>query len=227
MNKPLPASVQASHPLRQPDWRWQRALAAVRGDTQLSRRDDDCWTEEAVEHLRGRDCPSAEEHEVTEQQRDLDVARKIAHAADRKQLELETRLLAGESFQQIASSLVIRPGVVEAFEAVFFNVQDRLEAETYISLAILKMPWQKPVSEPTLAKACGYFGGSLLVDVWLDYLDHREEEHDLATPEGQRRACLERFRKSFVFPRKTRQRRTSRRRQGTPSKRPPVGDKTA
>ena len=52
MNLPLCASVQKSHPLHQPDWRWQRALAVVRGEAHLSRRHDDQWTRKAVEYLR-------------------------------------------------------------------------------------------------------------------------------------------------------------------------------
>ena len=227
MNLPLCASVQKSYPLRQPDWRWQRALAVVRGEDQLSRRHDDQWTGRAVEYLRKRDRPSVEEPQVTEQQEDLDAAYKIAHTADRTQLELEARLLTGESFEQIASSMGIRPGVVEAFEAVFFNVQDRLEAATYICLAVLKMSWRKPISEATLAKACAYFGGSLVLDVWLDYLDHREEEHDPATADGKRRAHLERFRESLVVPEKTGQRRTSQRRRRPSSESTRASDKTA
>ena len=47
--------------------------------------------------------------------------------------ELEARILTGAPYSEIAKAMCVTPGVIEAYEALFYNVLDRLDSSAYIA----------------------------------------------------------------------------------------------
>ena len=95
---------------------------------------------------------------------------------------LEARLLSGQSFETIAEAMCITPGTVKWYEALFFNVADRLRHRDWITRQVLipaliqvatvpadpfhDQRMVKPFLDGSL-KMFAYFGGPHVVDVML------------------------------------------------------------
>ena len=130
-------------PFRRPDWRLERVLQIAsispNNDGRCSHRDDS-YIKELRQFLKRYDRPG-----ITDEQRNriayenpgLYWAWRIHQLRqspqDRlKPLILESRILTGASDQEIAKDLHCLPEVVEYYEALFFNVRDRLEAHDWV-----------------------------------------------------------------------------------------------
>jgi hypothetical protein len=90
-----------------------------------------------------------------------------------RRAELEARLLAGESDEDVAHKLGLSPAGVAAFHAVFFDVRSHLAAHVYIQGVVLggKALGNLPADDPGLIlKALGYDMGGPGVDGYLDFL---------------------------------------------------------
>ena len=59
---------------------------------------------------------------------DLLAAHQLCESNGPLRWELEARILAGQSDDDISASMAVPPAVVAAFERSFFNVRDRLAA---------------------------------------------------------------------------------------------------
>ena len=167
------------------DWRWRRAEELVLHELPLSRRHDDRWVARARRYLAARSRAAGDRKEVW---KDVDAAAQIERRGGRRRLELQARILSGLSFAEISDRMGLDETVVRAYEALFFDVLERLDAEAWIALAVLEMPWRGPAPADQIMLTCAYHGGPALVDVWVDYLDRRNEAHDLGTEQGRLRA---------------------------------------
>jgi hypothetical protein len=81
--------------------------------------------------------------------------------------ELEARILAGESDEVIGRQFSLQPEAVRWYEAIFFNVRDRLQAKSYITNHVIRLYQQggnPGVNLETLWKWYGYWGGSRVLD---------------------------------------------------------------
>jgi hypothetical protein len=85
---------------------------------------------------------------------------------------VEARLLAGESFQQIAGKCASNPEVVEVYHAVFFHVQDRLTAIDYIAAIVIGPRRHAGLTAgdvDVILKVVAYGGGPLVLDAAVRY----------------------------------------------------------
>lgn len=83
---------------------------------------------------------------------------------------LQARLLAGQSDQEIARSLHLTPQCVHWYEAVFFNVRDRLEAKDWVVRAVLGPAVERGVVQrpwDATLKLFGYFHGPVMLDFMI------------------------------------------------------------
>ena len=165
-----------NHPCRPPHWRWERArLIREHGKRISKRKESDHWVRAAV--VLG--------HRLSAAHDDLDRADALEHAGPlglaydlwdqpsgkvsfSPRCELESRILCGQPFPDIAARLAVTPEVVTAFEAVFFNVLDRLNQPGYVLHQVIGPSIHRTMSDsdfPVLLKAYGYFSkSSELVD---------------------------------------------------------------
>ena len=75
---------------------------------------------------------------------------------------LESRLLAGQTDEEIAKNVGFIPEMIEWYEALFFNVRDRLENKDYIVSQVIRPSMGTGLQNLTMemsAKFFGYFGG--------------------------------------------------------------------
>jgi hypothetical protein len=86
--------------------------------------------------------------------------------------EVEARLLAGESFEQVAAKCDSTPDVIAAYHALFFDVQGSLEASDYIVNVVIGPKAHAGLSEAdteVVLKLYGYTYGNRVLDAVLAY----------------------------------------------------------
>lgn len=117
-------------PFRAANWRWLRAQLAADGSLPLSRKRDDKWVVRATRFKRAFDlCNDKFDHALLEDQ-DPEVywARSIFLAAEDincpVRYAIEALLLADAPLEAIANRASTEVGVIEAYEALFYNVLD-------------------------------------------------------------------------------------------------------
>lgn len=189
------AEFQRYNVFRRPDWRWQRVLQMCDRQPSPGRcsRRDDAWVKGARNFLlrwRGARYERLRT-ELFAELPGLWYAYEIYERASEEpepQAYLEARLLARQSDKEIAHALCTMPEAIQWYEALFFNVADRLENRDWITKQVL-MPAilrnhglgapptgsssifsggviAKPFLDATL-KLFAYFGGTHLVDIMI------------------------------------------------------------
>ena len=86
---------------------------------------------------------------------------------------MEARLLAGHGYAEAAGPLGLPPGVVEAYERVFYAVADRLEALDYVALVAFgprAYTGYARADEDLLARIIAFNHGPLALDALLAHL---------------------------------------------------------
>ena len=84
---------------------------------------------------------------------------------------IEARILARETDEQIARKNGCRADVVEAYEALFFDVRSRLDYSDFIYNSVIgQAPEQSSRTEVNgwLWKLCGYVGGPFVLNALID-----------------------------------------------------------
>jgi len=101
------------------------------------------------------------------------AAHRFHYGSDyRMRQEIEARLLAGESFQEIASKLCADPKAIEYYNQIFFDVCDALDHSDWVTLTIRGRTRYDEASGCTRAdvergyvmRLFGYCGGARVVD---------------------------------------------------------------
>lgn len=158
-------------PFRPVDWRWQMARLLREQSRRVSRRRDDEWVSLAKRFQTDLAL-------CTSDWQLLDLAEKYPGVADAHHMrensgaecprwEIEARLLAEDRVENIAARLSIDPRAVRAYEALFFNVQDRLAAQSWIVHTVMGRSIYANLTErqfDLLWKMYGYFGGPYVLD---------------------------------------------------------------
>jgi hypothetical protein len=191
------ADFQKNNFFRRPDWRWERVLKMVDrypAPGRCTRRDDKFVKDARNFILRWRDKDSDDDREeLWLESPGLFYAHNLmAKAQDRPEgvSFLEARLLARQTPEQIAPIMGITVDTIRWYEALFFNVIDRLDQRDWITSAVL-MPaikkhhgaWKQAAAEEVMVSAkdstvalpfldstlklFAYFGGPYVVDVMI------------------------------------------------------------
>jgi hypothetical protein len=161
-------------PFRVADWRWRLAVRVAQGRF-TPRRWVDRWTVRALPlarslmrppvmggRLRRARTPSA-----------IDLAYQLyCRRESFQRWEVEARLLAGEDFNQVAAKYDCGSAMVEAYHALFFQVQDRLRATDYITTSVIGRKLHAGLTADdvdVLMKVFGYGGGPLVLEAAIRY----------------------------------------------------------
>jgi hypothetical protein len=95
---------------------------------------------------------------------------------------VEARLIAGEPIEAIARKTALTPRAVATFEALFFNVSDKLENRGYlIHIAVKLYPTPKEPDLGLVWRLFGLLGGPVVLDALIDG-DYGSPDR----PEGER-----------------------------------------
>lgn len=160
-------------PFRQPDWRWR--LACVGRTVELP-----AWPEREGPWVRR----ASDYQDLCEQSglwltepaaRDFDplVHDALVLKQHRDPLvpgELEAWLLTGEPAELISGRCGLPADLIEAYEALFFNVSDRLEARDYIFTSVLIPTDVRPMTfddHARIWKFFAYFRGRHTLDAMI------------------------------------------------------------
>jgi hypothetical protein len=160
-------AYQQHDPIRSPRWRFNRVEDIARNNRAPSRVQDDAQIREGVRFVRAWD------RVKTEDDRDalLQSAMGLFYAYELHEHEdpdvrfvVEARILAGQSDEQIASLNGALPETIYWYEALFYNVRDRLLAHDYIVVRIHKQAHENESSHDIKIKQIGFFGGPVVLN---------------------------------------------------------------
>jgi hypothetical protein len=161
----------AARPRRPTDWRWQRAGLLLELGMRWSRRRDDAQVRRAKEYraaLRRCRCV-ADRGRLERKMPDVAAAVAIHEGEQTTRWAVEARLLAGEQIEAIARKTALTPRVVATFEALFFNVSDRLENRGYlIHIAVGLYTTPREIDPGLVWRLFGLLGGPVVLDALID-----------------------------------------------------------
>jgi hypothetical protein len=104
---------------------------------------------------------------------DIHRAYQLHAAASPQTTIVQARLLAGQSPEEIGPQVSLTPATVKAYEAVFFNVADRLEAKVYILKAGVGWSGTMAVTGCDLdvvVRSLAYYGGLVALEAAIPVL---------------------------------------------------------
>lgn len=160
-------------PVRPPDWRWRLAEICVNNNYAFEKRNVDDWCAKVVRMRRIMAKYKEEVRVITavvdsEGQFGYDLldAYSIHRQPDSPTgTEIEARLLARQTPEEISQICGIDPNIITAYEATFFNVTDRLHNSSWVANCVLGRDFHSGLTErdwQALWRLYGYFGGPAL-----------------------------------------------------------------
>ncbi len=159
------------NPFRRPDWRWGRAT--LLGESTRAGRDDDAWVRRArrLQKALAR-FAGVPDHPRVVRADPAALGAYRTHLGDaRRRWEVEARSLAGQDDAAIAARIGVLPEVIEAYEAMFYNVRSRLGCSDWVT-AFLFGPrvyeGLAPGDIEPIWKVFAYQLGPLVLDVLVD-----------------------------------------------------------
>jgi hypothetical protein len=160
-------------PFEPPDRRWLRAGHLVESGLPPSPCHDDTWVGRAVAYRRALAACRDDEDRLGLAERLPAVAQ--AHAlrlADPPLLRwaVEARILAREGFDVVAKKCAVLPEAVEAYERLFFNVIDKLDASSWVACQVIGPRIHHGLAEEDLDvlwKFFGYAYGPVVLDALI------------------------------------------------------------
>jgi hypothetical protein len=196
---PSYAAIQRHSPTRSLSWRWDRAEDIVWDDCSTSRRQDDKLTRQAVRYLRAKKRlkRQGQLRRLAQLYPDIHAARQFHEGGGKKVVEVQARLLAGQSPAEIAGITSLPVSLIKTYEALFFHVTDRLHARDWITAKAIGWFGFDPTrgrNRGTVLRAFAYHAGLLVLEAVLPYLLPdtlpAEPTLDPASPEGRLDRCI-------------------------------------
>jgi hypothetical protein len=166
------------NPRRVVNWRYERARSIGEGGHPLSRRYDDDWVHRAVRFRQAfAACDTEIDHAVcAHRYRDIYWAHDIWYTANPDtgnpfKSELESRLLAEDTAENIALRLATTVPVVTAYERLFFNIEERRHNRGYLVHQVLGPAIYLGLQEQDydiVWKLFALAGGPVALDLMID-----------------------------------------------------------
>ena len=178
-HEPRYSAFQRNNPARRPDWRWARASQLFNDSQYYSSSRDDAATGRALSYLRafGTSIPSYR-RKLMRGLGDIAAAHEIQGGPSGIRLEIEARILAKQTAQQIGRRVDLPAEAIVAFEQLFYSIADRLDATTYIATAVIGEIMPDVAGRPDFArliKWTAYSGGVGPLDAMLLYVARKLE----------------------------------------------------
>lgn len=170
----------AANPTRPPDWRWQRVSALCDRSPEAippGRKRDGVagfrWITQGVRFLNAQ--RAAESRQTTaavtsvlDRFNDIFWAHQLYTQGGNIRHVVEAHILARSSDNEISRRVGVAPEVVSTYEALFYNVRERLPNRAYIVHCAIQQAHGRgsgtSTDSATLWKLYGYFYGPAMVD---------------------------------------------------------------
>jgi hypothetical protein len=165
--------------MRPPWWRWGRALELHEGQLRYRRFDDE-WVRRArrfVGVLARRDGDLGNPAVVSADRALAETARLSTTSQATLRHEVEARILAGQSDSEIAGIVGLDADVIEAFQALWFDIRARLNAIGWIGANIYGARFYRGTGggDPELAaRLIGFVLGPTAIDVYFNRIPRVE-----------------------------------------------------
>lgn len=184
---------QQVNPWRRPTWRWERAEHLVRAGRYVSRKRDDIPTAIAVNYIReiNRSVSELRLERVRDRFQHLAQAHDIWQAAGAERLEVETRILARQTDVEIGLEMALPAPTVQAYRDIFFHVDDRIGASSFIQFQVIKVHPSRPPTPIQLMQMCAYVHGPHVIEPWLEILRDSHGSRDLSSAAGRMAESLD------------------------------------
>jgi hypothetical protein len=172
--------AMAQNPCRLPDWRWLRAQDAAHGGPPATVRWDGPTSTTLIRRATRfykalQLCDSDERQmKLAEQTPIIFWAQYLYDQPEHPmRWSAEARILAGETDREIASRIGCGEEIIQIYEALFFNVRDKLNRKDYIFNVVLRGAVSRGLHErekDLLWKLVAYTGGSYMLDAIINPL---------------------------------------------------------
>lgn len=172
------AKVLNHNPFHEPAWRWHAVVELVVSPVS-NRIEQDRWIQSAIGHFSGQAVFPA-----------IDEALALYLADTKERWKLESYLLAGLAYDEIAKRLDLSPDVVRGYEGLFFDVIARLGATDWIARIAIKWSPICGLTRPSLGtiwRHTGYVGGAAVLAAVIDATESTPFDEWLRVPP---KACM-------------------------------------
>ena len=181
------AKFIAMNPVRRPQWRFDRVMQLVRHRPRpLWPRWEDCHAIRAYRYILLELAAARHDEDALDQimheYPEICHAHAVHYSADAEPRQiLEARLLTTESLDLIAKRMGTSSKAIEYYEALFFNVRDRLDCDVWIRSVIrgnFSMAGDNGNNgmgveqRGYVLRLFAYYGGPLVLDAVIQGLSH-------------------------------------------------------
>lgn len=157
------------------DARWQRIVDLAERGGRANHEHDDAWIRRGLAYLRRlRECrDESDRQQLAEEMPDLHAAHQLHKSPEKlERAEVESRLLARQSIDEVSSACKIDRETLVAYEALFFQVLDRLDASVFILINAVGTKICSGLTESDseiLLKFFGFLKGAVFLELVLQY----------------------------------------------------------
>jgi len=164
------AYIMQDSPLRSPAWRFLRARSLMERGKSIRSQQDDAWVQRATsflttaEHTTGT---TGKPGRHPQYDHDLAAAFAVLNGPANTRGLLEAYLLTDSPLDYVAARCDLSLPVVEAYEALIFNVRDRLRASDWIAYRAIGSTTPAGYRDEypaRLWRAFAYAGGPLILE---------------------------------------------------------------
>lgn len=151
--------------LRSPDWRYQY-VSSLLDDYRKPRKDDDQWTHHLYHFMHClRSQPADKVETYRDSNPDISDAFAIFENGSSYRCDLDTRLMAGYEFKEIADIIGRPKEVVEQYTHCFFDITEHLNNKSYLHRWVLDPIMRvAPYSTEALWKRLALVGGRPMLE---------------------------------------------------------------
>ncbi len=190
-----------ANPFRPVNWRWERARIVGEKASKAINAKTDAWIDRAAAFWTSLNRAKDEigRYALMDDNPIMYSAYLIYNSGgdeDRHPLRhaIEARLLAGQTYEDIAERIGIEPETIEAYERLFFNVTEKLKNSDYIMTCVLGPSVHSGLTDreyDLLWKLFGYLYGPVVLDAFIlatsrRFRPEQPNEVDIALAEDAR-----------------------------------------
>ncbi len=168
---PVSLDLRPDCPFRRMDWRWARAEQLTYRQGRRQGWDDELVVQswrflDAWQRIGGELTGSG----LAEQDPAILGAVRLREGSPRRRHEVEARILARQTDQEIGSRLGVPGSVIKAYEGLFYSVRHKLQASDWVMSDVIGPKAYDGLTEgdvDIIWKLWGYHGGPLVLDALI------------------------------------------------------------